>query len=277
MRTAWVADYTDQSGRRRLKTFSTKKEADAWLVTARYQVARGVHTPESASITVAEAGSMWIERGERERLERSTVDKYRNHIELHINPAIGAISLARLSAPMVEEFRDDLLAKVSRPMARKVLATLKATVAEAQRRGLVAQNVTTAVKVKVKARGEIKLGIGAGIPTKAEVAAILNAATGRWRPLLVTAVFTGMRASELRGLRWSDVDFDARVIHVRQRADQWGKIGLPKSKAGHRTIPLSPMAYNALSEWKLACPRTGKTEDKPGRLELTRFGGRCVA
>jgi integrase len=32
---------------------------------------------------------------------------------------------------------------------------------------------------------------------------------GRRRPLLVTAIFTGMRSSELRGLRWQDVDLDA--------------------------------------------------------------------
>ena len=32
---AWVVDYRDQAGKRRLKTFATKKEADAWAVTAR--------------------------------------------------------------------------------------------------------------------------------------------------------------------------------------------------------------------------------------------------
>ncbi len=63
-----------------------------------------------------------------------------------------------------------------------------------------------------------------------------------------------MRASELRGLTWEDVDLQRKVIHVRQRADQWGVIGSPKSEAGHRTIPMSPMVVNALREWKLACP-----------------------
>ena len=48
------------------------------------------------------------------------------------------------------------------------------------------------------------------IPSKAEVKALLDAATGRERALLVTAVFTGMRASELRGLRWADCDFNQR-------------------------------------------------------------------
>ena len=64
-----------------------------------------------------------------------------------------------------------------------------------------------------------------------------------------------MRASELRGLRWEDVDFENKVIHVRQRANLWGEIGVPKSKAGQRAIPMSPMVVSALKEWRLGCPR----------------------
>ena len=79
---------------------------------------------------------------------------------------------------------------------------------------------------------------------------------GKWRPILVTAIFTGLRASELRGLIWENVDFDARMIHVRQRADKWGTIGSPKSEAGERAVPMSPMVLNVLREWKLACPKS---------------------
>jgi integrase len=64
-----------------------------------------------------------------------------------------------------------------------------------------------------------------------------------------------MRASELRGLSWADVDLDKALIHVRQRADRYHAIGMPKSDAGQRTIPLTPLAVNTLKEWKLACPK----------------------
>jgi len=79
---------------------------------------------------------------------------------------------------------------------------------------------------------------------------------GPWRPLIITAIFTGLRCSELRGLTWKHVDLDCRVIRVRQRADFQSRIGPPKSKAGIRDVPLAPMALNTLREWKLACPRT---------------------
>jgi len=85
--------------------------------------------------------------------------------------------------------------------------------------------------------------------------ALLATVADRWRPLLVTAIFTGLRSSELRGLCWVDVNFDKRVVHVRQRADQWGTIGAPKSAAGDREIPMSPTVTSVLREWRLACPR----------------------
>jgi len=81
-------------------------------------------------------------------------------------------------------------------------------------------------------------------------------ADGKKRALLLTVALTGLRASELRGLRWQDVDLKAGELHVRQRADRYSKIGVPKSDSSVRTVPLDPGALTAaLREWKLACPK----------------------
>jgi integrase len=268
LKTAWIADYFDQQGKRHLKTHATKKAAEAWLVNARHEVARGVHTPENDSITVAEAGALWIGKGRLDGLERSTLRQYGNHIDLHISPLIGGMKLARLSAPAIEQFRDTMLGRASSPMARKVLSSLKAILSEAQRRGLVAQNAAQPVKVDIRKRDKRKLAVGRGIPTKGEIKTLLAVAEGRCRPLLITAVFTGMRSSELRGLAGDSVDFDRKVIHVRQRVDQWGVIGAPKSESGDREIPMSPMVVNVLREWRLSCPRHGEGGDQGARLWL---------
>ena len=103
-----------------------------------------------------------------------------------------------------------------------------------------------------------KLEVGATSRARRTSSACCHGQRARWarhRPLIVTAVFTGMRASELRGLPWWAVDFDKRTITVRQRADEWGTIGMPKSAAGQREIPMSPTVLNTLREWKLACPK----------------------
>jgi integrase len=78
--------------------------------------------------------------------------------------------------------------------------------------------------------------VGVDIPTPDEIKRIVHAATGRVRPFLVTVIFTGLRSSELRGLRWSDVDRKNGELHVRQRADRYNEIGKPKSESGERVI-----------------------------------------
>ncbi len=252
--TRWLVDYKDQQGKRRFQTFDTKKEADAARVRIEGEIAQGVHTAENASITVTEAAALWIQRSEAEGLKVSTLRQYRNHVD-HIVPMIGVRKLSQLSTPAIEAFRDQLVKKNSRPLARKVLASLKSIISEAQRRGLIARNAAQPVKIGVRAREKRKLTAGVDFPSKDEAQTILAAATGRWRPFFVTAIFTGMRASELRGLIWENVDLKREVIHVCQRADLWGTIEETKSAAGDREIPMSPMVLNALKAWKLACPK----------------------
>jgi integrase len=253
---AWVADYHDQHKVRHLKTFPTRKAAQAWLVETQGEVARGVHTPERASINVWEACQLWLTRGTGEGLERGTMRGYNALVRLHIGPTLGAVKLAQLSTPMLESWRDRLVGRSGRGRARKILGTLKSILSEAQRRGLVAQNAALPVKVDTKRREQKKLEVGINVPGRDEVRRLFAAASGaRQRPLIITAALTGMRASELRGLPWTAVDFDKRMITVRQRADEWGTIGMPKSAAGQREIPMSPTVVNTLREWKLVCPK----------------------
>ena len=149
-------------------------------------------------------------------------------------------------------------------MVRKVRVSLSSLLSDAQERGLVSRNVVRELRSRPRRReGQAserrqkgKLKVGVDIPTREEIKAIVEAAKGRWRPILLTAIFTGLRASELRGLRWADVDFDKRELHVRQRADRYSAIGKPKSESGERTVPLTPIVVNTLREWKLACPKS---------------------
>jgi len=253
-KTAWVVDYSDPGGIRRQKTFHRKKEADAWAASTAVAVRQGTHTADSASISVAEAAKLWLRRVEADGRERSTVRQYRQHVRDHVTPHIGNVKLSQLTTPVVEAYRDTLLQSLSKPLARAVLASLKALIGEAQRRGLTATNPARPVSVRIEGRQKRKLQVGVDVPTTDEVRLILATAAGRWRPLLIVAAFTGLRASELRGLRWHDVDLDKAVLHVRQRADRWNAIGRPKSEAGERTVPLAPVVVSTLREWRLACP-----------------------
>lgn len=270
-KTAWVVDYVDTKGTRRLKTFDKKKDADTFSSTAKVEVRDGTHVADSASATVKEAGDLWIKAAGR-RVERGTLVQYRQHLDLHIVPFLGATLLSRLTVPVVREFEDKLIDEGRSPaMMRKVMISLGSLLADAQERGLVIRNAARE-KARTRQKGRDrrqekrqkgKLKVGADIPTRDEVKAIVGTLEGRWRPLLLTAIFTGLRASELRGLRWQDVDLEKRDIHVHQRADRFNDIGKPKSEAGERAVPAPPIVINALKEWRLACPRprTGEKDD----------------
>lgn len=253
-KTAWVADYHDSSRRRHIKTFKTRKAADEWLNKTMLDVRQGLHTPERQSISVKEACDLWLQRGQLIGLEKSTLKNYSNHT-VKIIQYLGNEKLSRLTKPGVHAFRDKLLTEgLTHRTSRHVLTSLKGVLTHAEERGLVAQNVALRVTVVTPSRLKRKLEVGVDVPTKNEVQRLI-AVDSRWRPLIVTAVMTGMRASELRGLRWVNVDFAKKVIHVKERADFLGALGMPKSEAGQRAIPLSPMVVNVLREWKLACPK----------------------
>jgi integrase len=248
---AWIVDYSDQDGARHIETFERKKDADAYHDTVRQDVRRGTHVAPAKSETVAEAAERWLNRVEAEGRERGTLAQYRQHVNLHIAPRLGRLKLAHLTPARVEAFRNDLVENLSRPMARKVLTSLKSMLKVAKY-----AHVAADVSVGRSARRERKLEVGRDIPSPGEVKRLI-AATGdnsRMRALLLTAALAGLRASELRGLRWSDVDLRGE-LHVRQRADRYNAIGAPKSASSTRTIPLAPEVVAALKVWKLACPK----------------------
>jgi integrase len=259
----WLVVYTDQAGIRRQRAFERKRDADAYHATVAVDVRAGLHVPDSQSVMVAEAARLWLQSREAAGLERTTLTAYRQHVALHIDPLLGTAKLSQLSIPAVRAFEDKLRQDRSPAMVRKILGSLSSILADAQERGLATQNVVRGLRSRrhqgkdrrQDARQKGRLKVGVDIPTPDEIRAIIPHLVGRWRPFLLTAIFTGLRASELRGLRWVDIDLKRGELHVRQRADRFCAIGRLKSEAGERTIPLLPMVVNALREWRLTCPK----------------------
>lgn len=91
------------------------------------------------------------------------------------------------------------------------------------------------------------------------------------RMLYMFAFATGMRASELAGLRWEQVNLDKREVYVMQqlRRDKSGHKVPKKDSKGH--IPLHPVVVSSMEAWKAASPRTGD-QDPVFPLQNGRFG-----
>jgi integrase len=257
---AFIVDYFDQQGDRHVVQFQRKKDATDYHADVRVDVRKGLHTARSKSPTVAEAAESWLKLVEANGMkgdgpaERSTLRQYRQHIDLHIVPRVGRMKLPELTPKRVEVFRDELLAALSRPLARKVLTSFKSMLKVANH-----GHVTHSVSIGSDKR-KPKLEPGRDIPTPDEIKRLIAAVSLddlKRRALLLAVAFTGLRASELRGLRWRDVDLKASELHVRQRADRYNKVGAPKSSSSVRTVPLNDVLNAALKAWKMKSEHSG--------------------
>src|ERR1035437_1082349 len=180
---AWQCDYRAGVGARRSKQFATKRAATAWLDNARVDLRAGTHVAESASITVGEAADLWLKRAVGNGIEQSTVRQYRAHAEHHIKPLIGAVKLTALTAPAIQRFADDLAETRSRTMVGKVISSLCGLLSEAQALGLVGRNIARDSKARLPKRR--REDVRPEMPTVAELRAMIEAAEGRWRPLII--------------------------------------------------------------------------------------------
>jgi integrase len=271
--TRWQVNFTDTNGTRRAKLFERRKDADAYMVVARSQVRAGTFVSDSESLTVGMTADAWLgqcrlRRDTGRRMERATCRDYEDKVRLHLKDpeaGIAEIKLARLTRKAVNDFRDRLLASGrSEHMTRRVLSVLKLLLNHAIDNGQLHVNPAQGVRVIRASRLIYKVPV----PSKETVRKLIAAAAEDFKPMLTVSALCGLRASELRGLRWVDVDTENGFIRIRQRADAYQTIGEPKSAAGLRDVPAGPMVLNALRRWRLRCPK--------GELDLVfpnRIGG----
>ncbi len=267
---AFAVDYKDQSDRRRVKQFKKRRDANEFITRLGGELSAGTHVADRDSITVAEAASAWLEacehvgRNGREPVEKHTLRQYKSHVEHHILPLLGGIRLNQLNKPQVVKFRSQLLKMRSRAMTSKVLTSLSGILEEAQAAGSVAQNVAHGVRLVTSSRHKQEVFF----PSRETIKIILRKLDAlanqknkqrarrwrRYRAIFCTSVFTGLRPSEIRGFPKSGFDRKTGAMVVSQRADETGKVGVPKSASGSRTIYVPDKVRLLLSEWLLECP-----------------------
>jgi integrase len=127
------------------------------------------------------------------------------------------------------------------------MVPLGRVLAHAARRGLIADNPIRRLEPRERPR-VVKREMRILRPE--EIDALLRAAVPAYRPVLATAIFTGLRQAELLGLTWADVDFDGGVVHVRRQLDRSGIHVQPKTPQALRSVILMPSLAQLLREHK---------------------------
>jgi integrase len=248
----WVGSVSlgyDGAGKRKRRVVyaATKGEVQAEL--RKLQTSADAGTLGDASrVTVGEYLTRWLENTARPRIGPVTYARYEQLVRLHVRPLLGGLPLAKLRAAHVEQFYADLERKGESPIARRQAGRL----------------LTAALRHAVVGLKQIPHNPAADIPkpraesremhflTEPQVRQFLDAARGkRLYALFALAIGSGMRQGEMLALRWSDIDFDAGTVAVRRSLSVVKGEFVekePKSKAGRRTISVSPWVVDALRD-----------------------------
>jgi integrase len=220
-----------------------------------------------SSITFAELAAQWLEQFESlvasgERAER-TLEHYRYHLERHLLPALGQRRLQEISTDDCARLIAGLRAKGLAPKTIiGVLVPLGRIFALALRRGYLNDNPLRRLEASERPRVHKR---EQRVLTHAEIEALLAASLPSYRPLLATALYSGMRLSELLGLTWGEVDLAEGLLHVRYQLSR-SRIDSPprrvrlKTKAATREIPLLPQLGALLAEHKLRSSFSGERD-----------------
>lgn len=243
----WRCQIPLPNGRRVSHDCASKDEAVRW---GRQQLA-GVDQGLDVSpqrLTVEHLVRRWLEVCQH-TLRTTTYQSYAGECERHILPELGRYKLAALRPDHLQQYyARELAAGLSARTVQYHHALIRAALNQAVRWGLVARNVTAAVRPPRVERPQRQTLATAQVTHLLQVAR--TAKGGRWYPLLALALLTGMRQGELLGLHWRDVDLERGVLEVLYTAQRVRGNGIvmaePKTERSRRQVHLAPMAVTAL-------------------------------
>jgi integrase len=158
-------------------------------------------------------------------------------------PEFGAGTLLHtIDTSRIDAYRERVLAEgqLSRRTIQKILVLLHGILKRAKRKGWIASNpAEDAERVAVRRTGDFN------VLSHEEVHAVARAESSELcAAIYVTAAFAGLRMGQLRALRWTDVDFGKRLLHVR-RSFTADAFGAPKSQRV-RSVPMSDQVARVL-------------------------------
>ncbi len=268
----WTAG--DGTRHRRVVSADTSDAARDKLDALRRELKLGTIAPAGRTLTLGEYLAEWLER-ERVRIRPSTWRSRELHVRHYLTPALGAVPLARLTAPQVERALTAILetpGRYGRPRSpltvRHARATLRAALTDAVRDGLTGRNAAADARPPRVPHRDIAYLTGPQVRRLREATR-----DDEYGPVYALAVSTGLRLGELLGLEWSDVDLAGRRLTVRRtlaRAAGTGwALAEPKSTKSRRTIPLAAVAVDAL---RRQADRQDKARDAAGSAWQDRDG-----
>ena len=282
----WEARFTftdDLGQKKRASVYgTTQKECRQKLTDAIKAIDDGVYT-KPQRYTVAQWLDEWLSTYCKD-LKPATFSGYRSKIETRIKPYIGNSTLSALTNVQVQKFYNKLQTgdKEHKPLSPKSIQSihgiLHKSLDQAVSARIIRTNPADHIKLPKVKRPELSPIMDD------DVSRFLAAIKGdRFERLFILDLFSGLRQSEIIGLRWDDVDLDAGLLTIRHQIQKSysdsGYVFLDETKNGkERIVAIAPSIVRVLrsqqaqqAEWKLAA---GSAWNNPHNLVFTdELGG----
>jgi integrase len=247
------------TGKRRRKWHSgyrLKKEA----VDALHELVTDVHKGAYIEPT-KETFGQYLERwlpAIRGTVRANTWESYRGAVEVHLIPSLGSIPLRQLDRATFSTYyselsrtgRTDGKGGLSPRSVRAIHVTAHKALRDAVKDNLLVRNPTDDAAVPAKVRSSTPSW------NAEQVGQFLASVKGqRLHPAFQTLATTGLRRSEVLGLRWADVDLEAGTLAVRQvvSLDRYRPfLAEPKTPRSRRVVALDPGTVTVLKAHRKA-------------------------
>jgi len=203
----YYIDYYVNGRRKREKIGPNKRQAILVLQKRKVQVAerKFLDIQRHQKIKFEEMAASYIENYSKPNKRSS----WRDEISFkHLASFFGARCLHEITPLDVEKYKVQRLEKVAPATVNRELACLKHMFNKAIEWGKAEENPTLKVKLLREENKRVRY------LEKEETQALLDACSERLRPIVITALNTGMRKSEILNLKWSEVDLIRRKIYI---------------------------------------------------------------
>lgn len=235
----------------------SKKDAEKRLSELLHQKDTGLSVRLTRQ-TLADYLKDWLKDTAYPNMTSRTFEGYQAMIKRHIIPCLGQITLTQLRPQHIQRLYGTLLATGKARTCEYCHFTLRKSLRDAVRMGILAHNPTDALQRPRVARREMSIMSDRDIHLFLEFAR-----STEYYPLFYTLLFTGLRRNEALALRWSDIDLLMTQLSVSRFLLQLvkGQVGFsqPKTSKSRRVIALSPSIVSVLREHREAQEKLRQT------------------
>lgn len=276
---SWEVSWTEEGKRRKKSTFKTRAEAELFLLEKQQAVNDGTSRPAGDRMSLTDLSVIYLQheeqRAAREEIGKGHLRNQRAHFRNYIARApdfqgstrgravkpftssIGHYKLTKIKPSTVIRFRDALFAAgLGYKAARAHIITLGSALEWARLRDLVATNAANKVPVAAPTKQK---ETRVTPPSTAAIMEVLRASPPELAEIILFSACTGLRAGELRCLRYRHIDLEKLSLRVKVALEIDDSEGPPKSKAGYRTIPIGAELAARLLKRKTSAGANGKS------------------